>query len=205
MRRVKNRGGYSGKYDVLVDNVKQYLTELAYQLCDGYAVSTGYFSVHPNIGGTFNSDKETHNYKEHPITFRFRTRKPLRSLAQSIAVEILGIADTSGYIAEFIDYDEDSVNTLYIPGDQFALHGHKIKVAGEDPAVGVYFVPVEDPSKAVKVTRMAENTPSKITGIAPKTEHVHNRIEIRTQYAGSGSYLLKTPRIITSGFVLEEA
>jgi hypothetical protein len=201
---LKNRGGYGGKYDILVDNVKQYLTEAVYQLCDGYAVSTGYFSVHPNIGGTYNSDKEAHDHKKHPITFRFRTRKPLRALAQTIAVEIQGIADTSGYIGEFLDYDEESVNTLYVPGDQFAITGHKIKLAGEDPGVGVFFVPVDDPSKAVKVERIAENNPSKITGIAPKTEFQHNRIEIRTQYAGSGSYLLKVPRIITSSFVLDE-
>jgi hypothetical protein len=202
---LKNRGGYSGKFGVLVDNVKQYLDEVAYQLCDGYAVSTGYFSVHPNIGGTFDSDKDAHDSKKHPISFRFRTRKPLRELVQTIAVEILGMADTNGYIGEFIDYDEDSVNTLYVPGAQFAIHGHKIKLAGDAPGVGVYFVPVDDPSKAVKVSRIAENIPTKITGIAPKTEHQHNRIEIRTQFTGATNTPLKTPRIITSAFTLEEA
>jgi hypothetical protein len=202
---LKNRGGYQGKYDILVDNVNQYLNEMAYQLCDGYAVSLKYFSLHPNIGGTFNTDKETHDIKKHPITFRFRTRKPLRELIQTIEVELLGIADAQGYIAEFIDYDEDSVNPLYVPGDQFAIHGHKIKLAGDDPGVGVYFVPVDDPSKAVKVSRVAENTASKITGITPKTEFQSNRIEIRTQVTGSGSNILKAPRTIVSSFILEES
>jgi hypothetical protein len=201
---LKNRGGYTGKYGVLVENVKQYLDELVYQLCDGYAVSTGYFSVHPNIGGTFSSEKEAHDHKKHPISFRFRTRRPLRELAQAIAVEIQGIADTAGYIGEFIDYDAESVNSLYVPGDQFAIYGHKIKLAGEAPGVGVYFVPVEEPSKAVKVARVAENTPAKITGIAPRTEYPHNRIEIRTQFTGSGSTTLKALRVITSAFTLEE-
>jgi hypothetical protein len=36
------------------------------------------------------------------------------------------------------------------------------------------------------------------------TGHSLNRIEIRTQFTGSGGIFLKTPRIITSGFVLEE-
>jgi hypothetical protein len=97
------------------------------------------------------------------------------------------------------------VNTLYIPGDMFAINGHKLKVAGDDPNIGVYFVPVDDPTKAVKVTRIAENTPSKITGIAPKTNMMNNRIEIRTQFIGSGNTYLKTVRTITSGFVLEES
>jgi len=202
---LKNRGGFQGKFDELVDNVHQFFDELAYQLCDGYAVSTGYFSIHPNIGGTFNSDKELHDHKKHRITFRFRTCKALRELANAIHVEILGLADVNGYIYEFLDYDEVSTNTLYVPGDQFAIHGHKIKVAGENPGVGVYFVPVDDPSKAVKVTRMAENTASKVTGIAPQTGYQHNRIEIRTQYTGSGTNTLKSPRTIVSGFILEES
>lgn len=202
---LKNRGGFQGKFDELVNNIHQFFNELAYQLCDGYAVSTGYFSIHPHIGGTFNSDKEAHDHKKHPITFRFRTRKPMRELAQNVHVEITGMADINGYIDEFIDYDADSINTLYVPGDQFTIHGHKIKVAGDNPGTGVFFVPVDDPSKAVKVTRMAENTASKITGIAPQTNYQRNRIEIRTQFAGSGSIRLKTVRTITSGFVLDES
>jgi len=71
--------------------------------------------------------------------------------------------------------------------------------------VGVYFVPEDDPAQAVKVTRIAENGASKIIGIAPATGHMHNRIEVRTQYSGSGAIFLKTVRAITSGFTVEEA
>jgi len=120
-------------------------------------------------------------------------------------VDIEGIADSSGWIDEFIDADENSINTLYVPGNQFILHGHKIKVAGDAPGVGVFFVPVSDPSKAVKVKRIAENTSTKIIGITPKTEELHNRIEVRTQFSGSGSAFLKTVRTIASGFTVEEA
>ena len=94
---------------------------------------------------------------------------------------------------------------MYVPGNQFVIHGHKLKAAGDDPGVGVYFVPVDDPAQAVKVTRIAENSPSKIIAIAPGTGHMHNRIEIRTQYSGSGSTFLKTVRTIASGFTVEEA
>jgi hypothetical protein len=87
----------------------------------------------------------------------------------------------------------------------FALHGNKIKIAGEDPDNGVYFVPENDPSKAVKVERIAENNPCKIIGIAPNTGHVYNRIEVRTQYNGSGSSFLKKPRVVKTTFVVEAA
>jgi hypothetical protein len=39
---LKNRGGFTGNYDDLTDRIKQYFDEMAYQLCDGFAVNTGY-------------------------------------------------------------------------------------------------------------------------------------------------------------------
>jgi hypothetical protein len=56
---------------------------------------------------------------------------------------------------------------------------------------------VEDPSKALKLTRIPENTVGKIIGIMPKsTGFVKNRVEIRTQFTGSASKFLKDVRII---------
>jgi len=202
---LKNRGGYGGDYEDLVEGVKQFFDEAAYQLADGFSVNTGYYSVHPNVGGTFNSVTDIHDHKKHPITFRFRTENKLRKLIEHIGVEIEGIADTGGWIDEFIDADDNSVNTLYVPGDQFILHGHKIKIAGDDPGIGVFFVPVNSPANAKKVTRIAENSSSKIIGIAPQTQHAQNRIEVRTQFEGSSSKFLKTVRVITSSFILEES
>jgi len=202
---LKNRGGYGGDYEDLVEGVRQFFDEAAYQLCDGFAVNTGYYSVHPNVGGTFNSVTDMHDLKKHPITFRFRTNLKLRRLVEHIAVDIEGIADTAGYIDEFIDIEEDSTNGHFYPGNQFIIHGHKIKIAGDDPSVGLYFVPVNDPSKTMKATRLAESTTSKIIGVAPGTGASPVRIEIRTQYAGTSNAFLKNVRVITSGFTLEES
>ena len=200
---LKTRAGFTGKYEDLLDYIRQYYDEVAYQLCDGFAVTNGYYTIHPNIGGSFKTVMETHNHEKHPIKIRFGARAKLRNLLNSVGVEIEGVADSSGYIDTFTDFDEDSVNATLKPGNQFAIHGHKIKLTGEDPTVGVYFVPVDDPSQAVKVERIAENSATKITGIIPDTKHQFNRIEIRTQFAGSNIIKLKAPRNITSSFVLE--
>jgi hypothetical protein len=87
----------------------------------------------------------------------------------------------------------------------FCITGNKIKVAGDDPNCGIYFVSVNDPNIAVKVDRIGENTGTMITGIAPLTSHNKNKLEIRTQYSGSTAILLKKPRTITSSFVLTKA
>jgi len=203
---LKSRGGYTGDYNDIIDKVNRFFAEAAYQLCDGFAVNTGYFSIHPNIGGTFNSVSDSHDKRKNPITFRYRTGSMLQNLVEHIAIEIEGLADVNGYIDEFYNFDKDAVNSIFSPDDGFSISGHKIKIAGDNHECGVYFVPVDDPAGAVKVERIFENNPSKITGLAPKTSsNVQHRIEVRTQYAGSGSYHLKTPRIITSSFAIEQS
>jgi hypothetical protein len=199
-----NRADFTCDYEDLVEYIRQFFDEAVYLLCDGYAVNMRYFSLHPNVGGIFNSVNEAHDRKKHPVTFRFRTRSALRKLVKHTAIDIEGLADCSSWIDEFIDTEEDSTNTLYVPGDQFILLGNKIRVEGDDPACGVYFVPVVDPSKAVKVTHIAENNPSKIIGIAPKTQYKYNKIEIRTQFESPYIKFFKKIRIITSSFVVEE-
>jgi hypothetical protein len=72
-------------------------------------------------------------------------------------------------IDEFVDVETTVENDTVTPGGLFTVHGHKIKAAGSDPAVGVYFVDAADPSKEVKVDskHLAENTASKIIGAVP--------------------------------------
>ncbi|MDR2053711.1 MAG: hypothetical protein LBP80_09875, partial [Treponema sp.] len=66
---LKNRGGFTGSYDDLVEHVRQFLDEAACQLCDGFAVNAGYFSVHPNVGGTFDKATEGRDTGKHPVLF----------------------------------------------------------------------------------------------------------------------------------------
>ena len=203
---LRTRGGFKGNHKRLMEYVQLYYDEAAYLLCDGYAINNGYYSIYPNIGGTFNSTKDVHDRKNNPVSFRFSIRRNFRRLIGNIDVEIDGLADTNGYIDTYTDIEENSENGTFLPGNQFAICGSRIKVAGDDPDTGVFFVPIEDPAKAVKVTRIAENLPSKIIGVVPPTiEYLLYRIEIRTKYSGAGDRQLKTKRVITSDFILESA
>jgi hypothetical protein len=203
---LKNRGGFTGNYEDLVEYVKRFFDEAAYQLCDGFSVNTGYFSVHPNVGGTFNAVNEAHDKKKHPITFRFRTLAALRTLAEQIEVEIEGLADTQGYIDEFIDITTGALNETATPGGQFSVSGHKIKVTGEDPACGVYFVSEADPVQELPAAgHLAENAASKIIGMIPSLTAGAWKVVVKTQFTGSGSTSLKAPRVIESSFTLTVA
>jgi hypothetical protein len=200
---LKNRGGFTGSYKDLVESVRQFFSEAAYQLCDGFAVNTGYFSIHPNVGGTFDKINEGHDTHKHPVTFRFRTHAPLRALAEHIIVEIEGLANVAGYIDEVEDIATGAVNETLTPGEQFSIAGHKLKIVGDDPEVGVYFVSADGAGLSVKAgKRLAENTATKLIGIIPALAVGTWKVEIKTQYAGSGDTILKAPRVIESAFVL---
>jgi hypothetical protein len=91
----KLRGGFTGSYEDMVEHVNIFLNEMAYQLCDGFAVSTGYYSIHPNVGGTFDKLREGVTPEKHPVGFRFRVGRRLHDLAQYIEIFVEGLADSS--------------------------------------------------------------------------------------------------------------
>jgi len=100
---------------------------------------------------------------------------------------------------------EDSEGSnLFEPGHVCEIVGHRIKIEGFPAESGLWMVPVQDPSKAVKINRVVSNTPSRIEFIPIDTGYSENRLEIHTRYSGSGIQLATT-RIITSPFVISAA
>lgn len=197
------RGGYSGRYEDLVTAVKGFMNEAAYQLCDGYTINTGYYSIIPGVGGTFTSAAEVNDRKKHPISFSFQARAALRRLARSITVKVDGVAENTAWIDSFVDINTNTVNETLTPGSAFIIRGHKIKVVGDDGEAGVYFESVTDDGRRVKATdSLIENTASKIIGMVPTLVAPRNyRVVVVSRFTG-GSNLLKKPRTITSPFTL---
>jgi hypothetical protein len=201
---MKNRGGYEGSYDEAVKTVHYFFKEMMYQLCDGFSVNTGWFTVNVHIGGLFHSVKEPFDPKKHPVAFKFHPTKAMRKLTELIEITISGHVDEPAYISEFNDMETPDSGNLFEPGHVSEILGRRIKIEGPDPDVGLWLVPVLDPSKRVKITRVVENTPSRIQFIAPpSTGFSENRLEIRTQFSGSPTPL-NSVRVITSPMVLTE-
>jgi len=199
---LKNRGGATAQYDDIVEHVRQFMDEAAYQICDGFSANLGYFSIHPKIGGAFSSASEGRAEAGHPISFAFRARQPLRDIAKHIEVYIEGLAHVQGYIDEVINVSDEAVNETLSPGGQFVLKGSKLKLAGPDPAAGVYFVP-EAGGDPVKVTgRLAVNTPTQLVGIIPALSPGQWKARVVTQYTQASNVFLKAPRTIESAAVL---
>jgi nitrite reductase/ring-hydroxylating ferredoxin subunit len=198
----------SGSYKDTAEIIRRFLDEAMYQLCSGKAVNLDYYSIHPYVGGTFNTAHKAHDHKKNPVTFRFRTRKAMRDLTKNTDVVITAVADSKSYIEEFTAVYSEAVNETVMPGEQFIISGHKIKVEGDDPSCGVYFASVTDnilDGRRIKVYDLAENSSPRIIGVVPLLEVPNKyKVVIISQHTGSGTFL-KEPHVITSRFTLEAA
>jgi hypothetical protein len=198
---MKRRGGYTGSVADLKEHVYLFNDEVGYQLCDGYAINMGYFSIHPNVGGVFDDKREGVTPDKHPIGFKFRVRNALRELAKHIEVFVEGAAETGAFIDEFHDNVSDTINEKATPGGIFSIVGGKVKIVGDPDETGVYFV-AEDGTEVKVAGRLEENEPSRILGIIPELPSDNEwTLEVRTKYSNSVT-LLKEVRVIKSEFTL---
>lgn len=189
-----NRGGADVSAAAMQHATELFLKEMAYQLCDGYAVNTGYFTAGTQIRGVFESPTETYNPAKHTILFQFNQGEKLRAEIPNIEVNILGIADASSVILQVKDVKSNSVNDLLTPERNLKITGYKIKVVGDAPENGVYFTNTATQARTVVDTSdFVMNNPSELIIVVPQLAPGTYTIEVVTQYANSG-VLLKEPR-----------
>ncbi|SDH82553.1 protein of unknown function [Chryseobacterium taeanense] len=187
------RGGADISASSMEHATELFLKEMAYQLCDGFSVNTGYFTASTTIRGVFDSPSETFNKDKHSIIFQFNQGEKLRAEVPNIEVEILGVAEASSVILQVTDVKSGSVNDLLTPGRNLKIVGNKIKVAGEDASVGVFFVNMATDARImVEENDLVTNNPSEVIVVIPALPAGAYRLEIATQF--TGSYLLKEPR-----------
>jgi len=74
-----SRGGADISASSMEHATELFLNEMAYQLCDGYSINTGYFTASTTIRGVFDSPSETFNKDKHSIIFRFNQGEKLRA------------------------------------------------------------------------------------------------------------------------------
>jgi hypothetical protein len=199
---IVERRGTRWKYEELVEVFHLFCREIAFQLCDGYAVNLDdLFVLYPHVKGVFDRLKEGLSEDAHPLTFHFRILRALYEVAEHIQVNVIGLAGSGAYIDTFTDVESTLVNQKVTPGGQFITEGNKIRIEG--PESGFFFTTGINPVIAVPVTAtLAINEPHRIIGIIP--ELLPNKewaVEIRTRFSSS-STLLKEIRTITSDFTV---
>jgi hypothetical protein len=200
---AKNRGGFSGQYEDLVEHATIFINEIIYQLLDGFSVQLGGFcSLHTRITGTYHGAND-HIGAEN-LHVAFRTLRHLKELLLKVKIENEGIAGDGAYIDEIQDVHTESLNSALTPGNMVHILGHKIKVEGEESACGVWFVNQADQSRTKITEHLAVNRGTELVGVIPPLAAGSYRLEVVTQFS-SGSFVLKDPRTVTLPVVLTVA
>ncbi len=190
-----SRGGANVSADEMEHAVSLFLKEMAYRLCDGFSINTGYFTAQTTIKGVFNAASEKFDPTKHSVLFDFQQGSLLRKELTNVEVDILGVADTSLFIAQVLDVKTGSVNDVLTPNRNLKISGSKIKIAGDNEANGVYFIN-QDTNDHVKVdaSDIVTNNPSELIVVIPELAAGTYKVEVVTRYSTSNGVLLKEPR-----------
>jgi hypothetical protein len=190
---AKNRGGFTGQYEDLVEHTHVFINEMIYQLLDGFSVQVGgYFSLHTRIGGTYNGERDAIGADK--IAVSFRELAQLKELLAKVKVENEGLAGDGAYIDEVADAHSGALNSALTPGGMVHITGHKIKVEGGDAACGVWFVNRADGARTKVAENLAVNRTAEVVALVPALTAGKYKVEVVTRY--SSGVPLKEPRAI---------
>ncbi|MHB9292621.1 hypothetical protein Holit_01722 [Hollandina sp. SP2] len=193
--RVLKIGAGLTRSDVLsvLEAEKQVIGDI---IAEGGAVNTELFNAFPSISGVFDTPDEAFDHAKHKIKINLHPGVVLRSAVSQVKPKRVAAVVTGTVITSVTDLKTSSVNGTLTPGRDAKLAGAKLKIAGDKPDVGLYFVPA-DGGAGIKVdsSDLVVNNPSEVIAVIPALSAGTYRIRIVTQFS-SGKHL-KTPRTFT--------
>ena len=188
------RGGADVSDAAMSHAVELFLKEMAYRLCDGFAVNTGYFTAMPVVRGVFLNPNETFDPQRHTLQFQFTQGELMRREIEDVEVKIMGVAETGLYIGQVEDMKSRTVNEVLTPGFNLRVTGTKLRVVGDKPGVGIFFrETVTNTATKVDEGDIVINNPSELMIIIPALPAGTYQLEITTPYS-TGNKLLKEVR-----------
>ncbi|MDR0643464.1 MAG: DUF4469 domain-containing protein [Treponema sp.] len=198
--RILKIGAGLTRSDVLsvLEAEKQVICEM---LAEGGAVTTDLFNAFPSIQGVFSGVEDTFDHKRHRVKIHLSAGIGLRGIEEQVKTKKSLPGQSGAYITSVTDVKTGSVNYLLTPGRNLRINGSKLKLVGEDPSVGVYFIAADGSSVKVDSTDIAENKPSEVIVVIPALGAGSYTLRLITQYSGS-STLVKKPHTAECGAAL---
>jgi hypothetical protein len=179
--------------DTLEYHVKLFLDEMAELLETGNKINTGYFSAQANVKGSFDTMSDNFDEVRHRVEISFSSGHLIRQRAARLKAEILRINPVSFSIDKITDAQTKLITDKLVWNRLLVIHGEKIKVAGNDPAVGVYFVNTENGSEThLPVPVLYENSHATLKLFVPELASGTYHLKVTTQFTGNAVLLAQT-------------
>ncbi|WP_059370412.1 DNA-binding domain-containing protein [Treponema endosymbiont of Eucomonympha sp.] len=193
--RIMKIGAGLTRSDVasVLEAAKQVIADI---IADGGAVHFDLFNAFPSIQGVFSGADDSFDPAKHRIKANLHAGAALREAVGKIRVKKVAAVLTGTVISSVTDIKTGSVNGALTPGKDAKLSGVKLRIAGEDASVGLYFVPADGEPVKVDASDLVVNNPGEIIAVIPALDAGTYRTRIITQF-GSGGKNLKTPHSFT--------
>ena len=182
------RGGANISSDAIRNGSEIMLKEMAYLLCDGFAINFGYFSISLKVLGVFDSPKDTFDPARHTLQFQITPGILMRSELQYIRVKTMGVKKNAIDIALVTDTLTGFTDGTVTPGEDIMIQGTRIRVApddGSDPDAGVFFI-AENGTVTPVTRRLTQNDPSKVIARVPALPPGSYTLRIVTKNTSKG-------------------
>lgn len=164
-------------------------------LLSGHAVNTGLYHASVAFRGIVKNSQW--NPDENEIVVNFNPGADLREAVAHTRVNILGPKPEGISVTGVQDVATKADNATATPGRAFTLTGRNIRIAGEDPAVGLTLISEDGTETNVTADLWVINNPSTVTFIIPaQMEAGTYTLRLTTQYSGNSTKPLKTPRTV---------
>lgn len=174
-------------------NVELFLQEMTSRLLNGFTINTGHFIARTQIQGVFDSPDEKFNSEKHTLLVQITQTEEIRKQLPYVQVQMNGSGRNEMQIQETIDIKTQSVSQLLTPLHVLRIKGKKLKIMGNNPAIGVYFKnEASGECTKVEMSDIAKNTPSELIVIIPDLQPGNYTLEVVNQYTRKG--IIKKPR-----------
>ncbi|MDO5523770.1 MAG: DNA-binding domain-containing protein [Bacteroidia bacterium] len=171
---------FNGLEETVVDIVK-----------DGGTVNMPLFNTSFSISGVFDGPMDSFDTSRHRLNVNLTKGTLLRKAESEVQMTKTETTAPQPTIVEVRDAVSGTANEVLTPGGVIQLWGSNLKIAGENEANGLWFVP--ETGDAVKADVLVTNKPSQLIAMIPALPAANYTVRVVTQYNGSGKGL-KTPK-----------
>jgi hypothetical protein len=165
----------------------------------GENITLPIFNISYSITGVFENEDESFNREKHHVNVNMNNGLQIKRAIEQIKLNKIDTVVREPVLHHFNDLASHTVDDQLTKNSLFELTGSQIKIAGDKPDIGLYFV--ADDGTETKVVLVADNTNKKIVGQTPDLATGSYHLHIKTQ-STKGTYTTKTLKESTSNFSL---
>lgn len=188
-RRIIARGSEM-RYDTLLYTLNMSDEEKVKAVAEGKSVVDGLGQYIINVSGPFDGPTAPFDPAKHKLGVSYTMGKLLQAALKLVKVQTTQ-ATTGPVINNITDTTTGELNNHLTSGGPAVISGSNIRIAGEDPSVGIFLT--KTGGTPVKAGLLIHNNPSQITFMLPSLEDGEYTLSVTTQYASSNK-LVKEPR-----------